>query len=189
MSETANGFLKVISQLTAPKSAIKYIAVVGVLIGIVKYRFVDFFGIQTDYVVFATLLFAIGVGTLVGEGISLLFGMLWEEIKKRYAKNKLLKLEKEKKSEQDQSIKAAIEKLKTDFFVRVKALSMREKQILKDVYLDSLGKNGEQVYSQSNDIAYLDAPLDGPLFNLGFLQIIERFNSVCSGQLILATSL
>lgn len=177
MSETANGFLKAISNLTGPKSAVKYLVVVGVLIGTVNYQLTEHLEIPTDYEVFVTLLFAFGVGTLLGEGISSIFDLLWSKIKEWNAKNKLLNIEKKQKEEQAESIKAAVEKLKADFFVRVRALSIKEKQILKDVYLDSQGLNSEQVYLSPNNIAHLNTSLDGPLFTLGFLQIIEKFHS------------
>lgn len=177
MSETANLIFKVISQLTAPRLAVKYLVVFVVLIGVTNIGFVDLFKIPTEYTFFAILLFCTGLGSLLGDGICLISNLVWKKIEEKIANKRDLKLVKLHESAQEKSIKAAREKLKKDFYVMIKVLSIREKNVLKDVYLDSLGHNSGQTYTASNNLAYVNTSLDSPLFNLGFLSIIERFNS------------
>lgn len=107
MSETASTIIKLLSALTSPRAAIKYIAV-GVSI-FVSYDFVSTYLTLNEFppenINLVSILIGVGVGSLGGEFISWLGTKIWIKILECLNKGKLA--EEKKKSEE--AAKKAIE--------------------------------------------------------------------------------
>lgn len=169
MSDGMNGLIKAISQLTSPKSAIKYISIAAFIVVLAT----DKVGLNkftsSEYLPIIIFLLAAGLGTLTGEFASYTFGSVFASAKK-YFQN--LKTSKERV--------ILTEKLKENFESRLKALSTYEKEVLYQLYIES--KVGNDPKSVLPPTAYhLSSTMsEGKLHKLGFIDIVEKIDGANS---------
>lgn len=99
MSETATTIIKLLSALTSPKAAIKYISVAIFIVISWKYfsELAQFFGTPDENLSIVVLLVGIGLGSLIGQLITWICEIVWNAISQLIeAKHREEKLAEEK---------------------------------------------------------------------------------------------
>lgn len=172
MSEVANGFIKVLAQLTTPKAALKYILISTMLLISVTSNAVSQLGIPNEYVGFTLILFSIGSGSLMGELLNTILDFVWNTVKAKLSEHKNQKDSVNQSREKESKRIELVERLKAEFPIRLKALSPKEKEQLKIIYFDC-----EVEGKQSGSKVSYSSMGQGKLFSLGFLNVVEAIDS------------
>ncbi|ROS01100.1 hypothetical protein EDC56_1526 [Sinobacterium caligoides] len=82
MSETAGSLIKILSALTSPKSSVRYISI-GVFL-LLSWKYIDSilapFGVPKEQYTIIISLISVGMGSLVGQVVYILFFWVWNKI-------------------------------------------------------------------------------------------------------------
>ena len=101
MSETATTIIKLLSALTSPKAAVKYISVAASIVLSWGYlsNLAKSFGTPDENVSIVVLLAGVGVGSIVGQIISWIGDVIWQLVNSKIQSKRLAKQAKEEAAE------------------------------------------------------------------------------------------
>lgn len=153
MPETTGTVLKILSALTSPKAAIKYITVGAFLILSWKYldKMVSELGLPAEYKSIAILLIGLGGGSLVGHSIVGVFSFFWGKYTRHVEANKTIAEHKRIQAEQAVQNEKN-DKIIVDRFVRsFQHLTVDQRHTLR-----SLTKGDQVISLQFSELKSLD---------------------------------
>lgn len=155
MSETATTIIKLLSALTSPKAAVKYISVAAFIVVSWKYfsDLANSFGTPDENISIVVLLAGVGLGSIVGQIITWIGEWIWKSISKKLDANKLAKQAIEEKAEND----------------RRKA---KENDAILKRYTESFGHLGWEPKEKLRELTLRDITLD--FSNLAFKALLEN---------------
>lgn len=157
MSETATAttIIKLISALTSPKAAVKYISIAAFIVVSWKYfcGFARAFGTPDANISIVVLLAGVGFGSIVGQIISWIGELIWQSINTKLKSNKLAKQAAKDKAESDQK-------------------KAKENEVILKKYIASFAHLGGESKVKLRELTLRDITLD--FSNLSFKALLEN---------------
>lgn len=149
---------------------ISAVIVLSISVEIIKY-----FKVPDEYSIFTLMLFSIGAGSLLGELLHLVFISSWNSLQKKIALSQDKKNEAEKLEIDRIEKENNINKLKQEFQLRIKALSIKEKEILKKVYIECFFDSSPTIQN-SLTTHFAGMSNAGKLISLGFINVVDKID-------------
>lgn len=169
MSETATTIIKLLSALTSPKAAVKYISVAAFIVVSWKYfsELAKSFGTPDENISIVVLLVGVGLGSIAGQIITWIGEWIWKSIRRKLDAKQLAKQAIEEKAEscrQKAKETEAILKRYTESFVhlgweskeKLRELTIRDitldfsnlafKALLENKYIKVVSQISNQIY-------------------------------------------
>lgn len=155
MSETATTIIKLLSALTSPKAALKYISVAVFIIVSWKYfsELAKSFGTPEENISIVVLLAGVGFGSIIGQIITWVGELVWNFVNGKIEAKKLAKQDLEEKAENE----------------RKKA---KEDEALLQKYTESFSHLGWESKEKLRELTLRDITLD--FSNLAFKALLEN---------------
>ena len=155
MSETATTIIKLLSALTSPKAAVKYISVAVFIVVSWKYfsELAKSFGTPEENISIVVLLAGVGFGSIVGQIITWLGELVWNYVNGKLEAKRLAKQDLEEKAENE--IKRA-----------------KENEALLQKYTESFSHLGWESKEKLRELTLRDITLD--FSNLAFKALLEN---------------
>jgi hypothetical protein len=155
LSETATTIIKLVSALTSPKAAVKYISVAVFIVVSWKYfsELAKSFGTPEENISIVVLLAGVGFGSIVGQIITWFGELVWNYVNGKLEAKRLAKQDLEEKTENE--IKRA-----------------KENEALLQKYTESFSHLGWESKEKLRELTLRDITLD--FSNLAFKALLEN---------------
>lgn len=155
MSESATTIIKLLSALTSPKAAVKYISVAVFIVVSWKYfsELAKSFGVPEENISIVVLLAGVGFGSIVGQIITWLGELVWNYVNGKLEAKRLAKQDLEEKA--DNEIKRS-----------------KENEVLLQKYTESFFHLGWESKAKLRELTLKDITLD--FSDLAFKALLEN---------------
>ena len=137
MSETATTIIKLMSGLTSPKAAVKYISIAIFIV--ISWKFISelarSFGTPNEHVSIVVLLAGVGLGSIIGQIITWLGESIWQVINRRIVTKRIANKVIKEKSEDDRKTASENDALLQKYTKSFAHLDWRTQETLRELTL------------------------------------------------------